>query len=118
MPKRKKLLVNEYGGLYREMPNNFRCPKCHAPVVEKSGKYGRFLSCVNYHRKGCQGGKLFKKDKYSKSGYALRNESEIEYLEKKRQERFKQSIKSFDSTPIWKRDIFKNSKRNAPKKMG
>lgn len=28
--------------------SNRICPKCHSPLVERDGKYGRFLGCTNY----------------------------------------------------------------------
>ena len=27
---------------------NYRCPKCGANLVERNGKFGRFLGCSNY----------------------------------------------------------------------
>ena len=32
----------------RELENNMICPKCGNELVERNGKYGKFIGCSNY----------------------------------------------------------------------
>ena len=31
-----------------ELVNNMICPKCNSKLVEKNGKYGKFIGCSNF----------------------------------------------------------------------
>lgn len=46
----KKILVNEEGKweIVQEEESQENCPQCGAPMVIKTGRYGKFLACRNY----------------------------------------------------------------------
>lgn len=40
--------INEKKERMQSLENNMICPKCHGKLVEKNGKYGKFIGCSNY----------------------------------------------------------------------
>ena len=46
--KQHVLNINEVKKENNKLINNFICPKCGGVLVEKSGRYGKFLGCKNF----------------------------------------------------------------------
>ncbi len=45
---KRELEVDDRGNINIKESTGRRCPHCGAPLVEKKGRFGRFLACSNY----------------------------------------------------------------------
>ena len=71
-----------------------RCPKCNSGLVEREGKYGKFLGCLNYRECGKQGKSDKPKEKHIQRDNSLGN------IDVKRKEPVKVSSEERGLEPI------------------